>query len=73
MDAIQSKLDALAQLRGSPPGDWTTVVRARVFPGVPLDPSGTPYELTPDGRVRLSQSSALFPLPAEPQRRLGIQ
>jgi tetratricopeptide (TPR) repeat protein len=72
MDDIQSRLDAFTQLRGSPPGDWTTVVAARVFPGVPLDPSGTPYELTPDGSVRLSQSSTLFPLPAEPER-LGTQ
>lgn len=72
MDDIQSRLDAFTQLRGSPPGDWATIVGARVLPGIPLDPSGTPYELTPDGRVRLSQSSTLFPLPAEPQG-LGTQ
>ncbi len=72
MDALQAVLDRFAQLRGSPPGDWATVVGARVLPGVPVDPAGTAYELTPDGRLRLSQSSALFPLPAEPQR-LGTQ
>jgi tetratricopeptide (TPR) repeat protein len=65
--AIQSRLDAFAKVRGAPPGDWATIVRARVFPGTPADPSGTPYELTSDGRVRLSQSSPLFPLPVEPQ------
>jgi tetratricopeptide (TPR) repeat protein len=68
IDAIQSRLDAFAKVRGAPPGDWPTVVRARVFPGTPADPSGTPYELTGDGRVRLSPSSPLFPLPVEPQR-----
>ena len=68
IDTIQSKLDALAKVRGGPLGDWATVVRARVFPGVPVDPGRTAYELTGDGRVHLSQSSPLFPLPAEPGR-----
>jgi hypothetical protein len=68
MDMLQSRLDAFARQRGAPPEDWTTVLRARVFPGIPVDPSGTRYELTPDGRVRLSPSSKLFPLPVEPER-----
>jgi hypothetical protein len=35
-----------------------------VLPGVPLDPSGTPYELHPDtGRVDVSADSRLFPMP----------
>lgn len=68
IDALQSRLDAFATVRGSPPGDWATVLRARVLPGIPTDPNGTPYELTPDGHVRLSRSSTLFPLPAEPER-----
>lgn len=68
IDALQSRLDAFAAVRGAPAGDWATVVRARVFPGIPTDPNGTQYDLTPDGRVRLSQSSGLFPLPAEPER-----
>ena len=67
IDALQSRLDAFAKVRGSPPGDWATVLRAQVFPGIPPDPSGTPYELTSDGRVRLSRSSELFPLPVEPE------
>ncbi|HVH25130.1 MAG TPA: hypothetical protein VM818_00175 [Vicinamibacterales bacterium] len=68
MDEIQARLDALARATGAPPSNWQTVIRAGVFPGVPLDPTGTPYELTPDGRVRLSESSGLFPLPVEPGR-----
>ena len=35
-------------------------------PGVPVDPGGTPYELSESGRVILSMSSTLFPLPLEP-------
>jgi hypothetical protein len=68
MEAIQSRLDAFARQTGTPLDDWTGVVRARVFPGTPVDPGGTPYELTRDGQVRLSQSSKLFPLPVEPER-----
>jgi hypothetical protein len=68
MEAIQSRLDAFARQTGTPLDDWTGVVRARVFRGTPVDPGGTPYELTRDGQVRLSQSSKLFPLPVEPER-----
>jgi hypothetical protein len=48
--------------------DWGAVVPAGVFPGVPLDPGRTPYDLTAEGEVRLSRSSPLFPLPVEPGR-----
>ena len=68
MEAIQSTLDAFARQRGAPLEDWTTAVRERVFPNIPADPSGTRYELTTNGHVRLSQSSKLFPLPVEPER-----
>ena len=67
VDLFQARLDAFAKVRGSRPGDWATVLRARVFPRVPVDPGGTPYELTPDGHVRVSRSSGLFPLPVEPE------
>ena len=67
MEAIQARLDVFARLRGGPAGDWASVLRARLFSSTPLDPSGTPYELTPDGNVRLSRASALFPLPVEPE------
>lgn len=48
--------------------DWQTIVRARLLPGIPVDPSGTPFEIDARGRVRLSPRSPLFPLPDEPQR-----
>jgi hypothetical protein len=68
IDEIQARLDALAGTTGAPVTNWQTAIRAGVFPGVPIDPTGTPYELTQDGKVRLSPSSALFPLPVEPGR-----
>jgi hypothetical protein len=72
MDELQLKLDTFARSGGTV-SDWTTVIRAGVFPGVPVDPTGTRYELTPDGRVGLSPSSPLFPLPAEPQQINPLQ
>jgi hypothetical protein len=69
MDAIQASLDTLARQRGAPITDWGTAVRAHLFPGIPLDPGRTPYELTSDGKVRVAQSSPLFPMPVEPEGR----
>jgi hypothetical protein len=48
-----------------------TLIRARVIPGLPVDPMGTPYELTPAGRVGLSPPSPLLPLPNEPVKAVG--
>jgi hypothetical protein len=68
IDALQRSVDELAARVGVAPTAWETLVRARVLRAIPLDPSRVPYELTPDGRVRVSQSSSLSPLPDEPQR-----
>ena len=43
---------------------------AAVFGGrVPVDPTGTPYEIDTNGRVRLGRTSPLAPLPNEPKRK----
>jgi hypothetical protein len=68
LDALQKAVDEFALRTGRPPADWSALVRARSLRGNPLDPAGMPYELTPDGRVRLSSSSPLWPLPEEPKR-----
>ncbi len=67
IDVLQAEVDRVSAARGAPVTRWETVRNARL-PGVPVDPAGTPYELTPDGRVQLSPSSLLFPLPDEPRR-----
>jgi tetratricopeptide (TPR) repeat protein len=69
LDAV----DAVDQLqtivnRFPPPAggqySWDDLVRRRVLRGIPLDPVGTPFELDPaTGRVSLSRSSSLSPLP----------
>jgi tetratricopeptide (TPR) repeat protein len=66
LDALQRAADAYAQRAGGPPSDWQTLIRARVVPGRPVDPTGVPYEIGDGGRVRLSPVSSLLPLPTEP-------
>jgi hypothetical protein len=68
IEALQAEVDRSRTSTGAAPADWQALVAARRLRGVPLDPSGTPYELGTDGRVELSSSSRLFPLPNEPQR-----
>ena len=65
IDALQQAVNDHITRIGEKP-DWQTLVRARVLRGVPLDPTGTPFMLTPDGRVQLSPSSRLWPPPEEP-------
>jgi hypothetical protein len=67
IDALQRAVDEFSRRGGQPPVSWPALVRARLVPGVPLDPSRTPYELT-EGRVWLSRSSSLWPLPIEPEQ-----
>lgn len=65
LDALQRTLDDYARRAGAPAADWSVLVRARVYPGTPVDPAGTPYMMR-DGRVTLARSSRLWPLPEEP-------
>lgn len=67
IDALQAAVNRYTVSAGNPPAGWTPVIRAERWPGVPVDPSGAPYELA-DGRVRISASSPLSPLPVEPER-----
>jgi hypothetical protein len=68
MASLQAVVDRYVAATGNHPAGWAPVVRAQGWPGVPVDPSGTPYQLAPDGVVRMAQSSSLWPLPVEPQR-----
>ena len=52
------------------PFTWEWFARARGHRGVPVDPSGTPYELDPaTGEVTVSEGSLLFPLPQPVETR----
>lgn len=75
-----AQLDALDQLDqltvvarayearfSTPPADWTALVQRGYVRGVPLDPTGTPYRLGPQG-VSVDERSPLYPLPKQQGR-----
>jgi tetratricopeptide (TPR) repeat protein len=71
LDQIDRLAAATAEFRartGAPPASWDDMVRARLLPGIPLDPSGVPFVFDPrSGTVTLSPESRLNPLPVGPQ------
>jgi hypothetical protein len=66
IDRLQQAVETAGRT-GPRPTDWLALIRARVIPGVPLDPAGRPYEIGADGSVQLSRTSPLWPPPDEPQ------
>ena len=64
VDGLQRALDEYSRRTGARP-DWRTLVAAGVLRGIPVDPTGTPFDLI-NGRVQLSKSSPLWPPPEEP-------
>jgi hypothetical protein len=67
IDQLQQRVDTFGQSAGERPTSWQQLIRAGVVAGLPVDPAGTPYELGSDGRVQLSSTSPLWPLPEEPE------
>lgn len=69
LDALDQidRLSAVVAASPRQPGEpysWFALARAGRLRGVPVDPSGTPYELDPvTGAVTVSEQSLLFPLP----------
>jgi hypothetical protein len=68
IDMLQPIVDRATKALGRPPEGWGPLIRARMIPGEPRDPSGAPFEIDASGAVKLSSRSPLFPLPAEPKR-----
>jgi hypothetical protein len=71
IDALQEAVHKYAAQFGQPASDWRALVQAGLVPGVPVDPTGVPYEIDGTGRVRLAQASRLWPLPEEPRHTLA--
>ena len=66
IDAIDARVAGFRRERPGQPITWPALQSAGVFPGIPLDPSGTPYVIDPTtGKVTISQQSKLFPLPGQ--------
>ncbi len=45
---------------GIPPHDINDLVGAAMLAGIPVDPAGKPYKITPDGRVELSDPDSIL-------------
>jgi len=67
IELLQARVDQHAAT--GHPLTWRALVAGGLLRGIPRDPAGVPYELGDDGRVTLSTSSPLFPLPVEPKPR----
>ncbi len=49
--------------------NWVAIARTGVLSGIPVDPSGTPYDIDPrTGKISVSQTSPLFPMPPSARR-----
>jgi tetratricopeptide (TPR) repeat protein len=73
IDALASMVGRYTQLRGARPRSWNELVAVRWLAGIPVDPSGTPYELRPGASdvVALSEQSKLSPLPPQFLKKAG--
>jgi hypothetical protein len=67
IDTLQPHVDRYVSRNPAGPLTWDRLVRAGVFPGIPLDPTRTPYELNPWwGTIIVSDQSPLYPMPGDP-------
>jgi hypothetical protein len=68
IDSLQAQVQAYRQAHPGASVTWERLVAARVFPGIPLDSSRTPFALDPaTGAVTVARESKLFPLPGQLQ------
>lgn len=67
IDQIETKI-RMSPLEGGQ-YSWQELVRRRILPGIPIDPTSTPFDIdAATGRVTVSRDSPLFPMP-DTQRR----
>jgi hypothetical protein len=65
IDAIEARIRDYQRVRPSAPVTWDHLRAAGYLRGIPLDPTGVPYVITPDLHVTVSKDSRLFPLPGQ--------
>ena len=64
-----SAIVSSAPRRPAEPYSWVSLVRAGALRGIPVDPTGTPYDIDPStGRIAVAERSPLFPLPSSKER-----
>jgi hypothetical protein len=70
IDRIEPSIVRYAEANPYDPLTWERLVTAGVLRGIPLDPTGVPFDLNPWwGTLTVSEKSVLFPMPAEPGPR----
>ena len=66
MSALESRIRAYHAQHPQVPLTWNALASAGVVPGVPADPSGTPYLLDPrTGEITVSPESGIYPMPGQ--------
>jgi tetratricopeptide (TPR) repeat protein len=64
IEEMQRQVERYNTATGAYPNGWLEVIRAGLLPGIPVDPTGTPFTLdAPTHQVTLSPDSSLSPLP----------
>ena len=56
---LERRVEMFRQATGHLPASWVELARARVLPGIPVDPTGTPYKLMPNGTVQVEDPDKL--------------
>jgi hypothetical protein len=60
---LQPVVNRFHDTTGHFPASWQEMVRERLLPGIPLDPSGRPFTLDPaSGAIDVDRESPVFPL-----------
>jgi hypothetical protein len=68
VDELNRASQRFAARQGHPPRTWQELVAGERLRGIPLDPTGVPFELdAATGRVDVSRESSLWPLPVDPR------
>lgn len=64
IDQIAPLVERYQAATGRLPGEWRDLIRARLLPGVPIDPTGVPLSYDPrTGAISIGEGSSLLPLP----------
>ena len=66
MSALESRIRLFHLAHTEVPLTWSALARAGVVPGIPEDPSGTPYLLDPQtGKMAVAADSGIYPMPGQ--------
>lgn len=56
---LQTRIEEYRKKTGALPSTWVDLIRARLLPGIPLDPIGEAYELEAGGQVHVQDTKRL--------------